>query len=283
MSNIIDHLGKQSKFTIVRIALGLVILIGFIDYAIGPEIAFSIFYLLPIVMTVWFTGILWGVVISFLCSTVWFLADSLGGHVYSQPAIGYWAANMRLGYFLIITYLLGTVKKLFDAQEHSSNTDYLTGITNSRSFYQASTMELARARRYSHPLTVAYIDLDDFKKINDLFGHSAGDNVLKLIAQMIKTSLRSVDLVGRLGGDEFAVLLPETDYDSAQVILHKLRKNLLEIMEQNRWSVTFSIGALTYITSVLPDNIDDLIIKADHLMYSVKNNGKNAIKHETVK
>ncbi|MEK7448876.1 MAG: GGDEF domain-containing protein, partial [Planctomycetota bacterium] len=98
--------------------------------------------------------------------------------------------------------------------------------------------------------------------------------------QTIRKNIRSVDIVGRLGGDEFCLLLPETGYDSAQIVLQKLRRVLLESMEEARWSVTFSIGALTYIT--LPDSIDDIIIKADHLMYSVKNNGKNAIKHELV-
>ena len=280
MSNIIEHLNKQSRFAIVRIAFWLAILLGIIDYATGPEIGFSIFYLLPICLVAWFSGILWAVVISFICSTIWFLSDSLSGHTYSQPAIGYWAANMRLGYFLIISYLLGTLEKMWAIQKHISNIDYLTGVANSRSFHHLADVELARAKRYNHSLTIAYVDLDDFKKINDLFGHSTGDNVLKLIAQTIRKNIRSVDLVGRLGGDEFCLLMPETGYESAQIALQKLRRVLLESMEEARWSVTFSIGALTYAT--LPDNIDDIIIKADHLMYSVKNSGKNAMKHEFV-
>ncbi len=264
----------------MRIAFWLVILIGLIDYATGPEIAFSIFYLLPISLVAWFSGILWGVVISFLCSTVWFLADSLSGHAYSQPAIGYWAANMRLGYFLIISYLLGTLEKMWTVQKHISNTDYLTDVPNSRSFHHSAEKEFARARRYNHSLTIAYIDVDDFRKINELFGHSTGDKVLKLIAQTIRKNIRSVDIVGRLGGDEFCLLLPETGYESAQIALQKLRRVLLESMEEARWSATFSIGALTYTT--LPDNIEDVIIKADHLMYAVKNSTKNAIRHELV-
>ncbi|HLD36416.1 MAG TPA: GGDEF domain-containing protein [Planctomycetota bacterium] len=280
MPNIIEHLKGQSRFTIVRIAFWLAILLGIIDYATGPEIGFSIFYLLPISLVAWFSGILWAVVISFICSTIWFLSDSLGGHTYSQPAIGYWAANMRLGYFLIISYLLGTLEKMWVIQKHISNIDYLTGVANSRSFHHSADAELARAKRYSHSLTIAYIDVDNFKKINDLFGHSTGDNVLKLVAQTIGKNIRSVDIVGRLGGDEFCLLMPETGYESAQIALQKLRRVLLESMEEARWSITFSIGALTYAT--LPDNIDDIIIRADHLMYSVKNNGKNAIKHELV-
>jgi len=281
MPNIIDHFKKQSRFTIVRLAFWLAILLGLIDYVTGPEIGFSIFYLLPISLVAWFSGILWAIVISFLCSTIWFVADSLGGHIYSQPAIGYWSANMRLGYFLIISYLLVTLEKMWAVQKHIANTDYLTGIANSRSFHQLSDMEFTRAHRYKHPLTIAYIDVDDFKKINDLFGHSTGDNVLKLVAQTIKKNIRSIDLLGRLGGDEFCLLLPETGYESSQAVLQKLRRVLLESMEEARWSVTFSIGALTYTT--LPDNIDDIIIKADHLMYTVKNSGKNAIKHELIK
>lgn len=280
MSNLIEHLDRQSKFTIIRLSFLLTVLLGLIDYITGPEIGFSIFYLLPIALVTWFTGILWGVAISFVASTVWFLADSLGGHTYSHPAIGYWAANMRLGYFLIVSYLMGTMKNLFSATRQLASTDYLTGITNSRSFYQLATAELARARRYNHPLTVAYIDLDDFKKINDLFGHSTGDSVLHSIAQTIKQNIRPGDLLGRLGGDEFAVLLPKTDSETAKLVLERLRNNLLERMRINRWSVTFSIGAITYIA--LPEEVEDLIIKADLLMYSVKNSGKNMVKYEVV-
>ena len=227
MPNIIEHLKGQSRFTIVRIAFWLAILLGIIDYATGPEIGFSIFYLLPISLVAWFSGILWAVVISFICSTIWFLSDSLGGHTYSQPAIGYWAANMRLGYFLIISYLLGTLEKMWVIQKHISNIDYLTGVANSRSFHHSADAELARAKRYSHSLTIAYIDVDNFKKINDLFGHSTGDNVLKLVAQTIGKNIRSVDIVGRLGGDEFCLLMPETGYESAQIALQKLRRVLL--------------------------------------------------------
>lgn len=280
MPNIIEYLDRQSRFTIIRLVFLLTVLLGLIDYLTGPEIGFSIFYLLPISLAAWFGGTFWGVVMSFVASTVWFLADSLGGHTYSHPAIGYWAANMRLGYFLIVSYLLGMMKNLLNAARQLASTDYLTGVANSRSFHQLATVELARARRYNHPLTVAYIDLDNFKKINDLFGHNTGDSVLRLVAQAIKKGVRSVDLAGRLGGDEFGLLLPETDYESAHVLLHKLQKNLLESMEQNKWSVTFSIGAITF--TVLPADIDDMIIKVDNLMYAVKNSGKNAVKHELI-
>ena len=122
--------------------------------------------------------------------------------------------------------------------------------------------------------------MDNFKQLNDSFGHSTGDNLLRLVAQTIKNSIRSVDLVGRLGGDEFAILLPETDYESAQTVLPKIHKKLLDSMKGSRWDITFSIGAVTF--TIFPDNIDEIIGKTDNLMYSVKNSGKNMMKHEVL-
>ena len=112
-----------------------------------------------------------------------------------------------------------------------SRTDGLTGLLNGRGFYEAAAVELARSSRYRHPLTLAYVDLDDFKEINDRLGHARGDAVLVAVAHALRRACRSTDLVGRLGGDEFVVLFPETDRDAAEAALVKLRSRSQEVGE----------------------------------------------------
>ncbi|MFA4915140.1 MAG: GGDEF domain-containing protein [Syntrophales bacterium] len=108
-------------------------------------------------------------------------------------------------------------------------------------------MEIERSQRHKHPFTVTYFDLDNFKTVNDRFGHSMGDNVLCTVVRYAKTHLRKMDIVARLGGDEFAFLLPETDQVQARVAISKIQISLLDEMYRNDWPVTFSIGVLTCI------------------------------------
>lgn len=154
-------------------------------------------------------------------------------------------------------------------------TDSLTGAVNRRFFYEVLQRELDRSRRYHHPLTIAYLDLDNFKVINDQWGHSTGDQVLRTVVESAQQQLRSTDVLARLNGDEFAVLFPETGQQAAQSAVPKLHAALLQVMHQNAWPVTFSTGVVTCLAP--PAAVDELIQSADELMYSVKRSGKNAI------
>ena len=160
-----------------------------------------------------------------------------------------------------------------------ARTDYLTGAFNGRSFGETAAAEIARARRHSHPFSVAYIDVDDFKQINDRQGHSAGDRLLKTVADGLRRNVRGVDTVARIGGDEFAVLMPETDARAAQVAMRRTRRRLLEEARRAGWPVTISVGVVTFDHA--PDSVDDLLRAADDVMYSAKRGGKNALRHTT--
>jgi len=150
--------------------------------------------------------------------------------------------------------------------------DPLTGLANRRAFLEASETEKERSRRYHHCFNIAYIDLDGFKKVNDSLGHAVGDQVLRQVADTLRSNLRSTDAVARLGGDEFAILLVETDAASAERVLRKLHELLRAAMKANGWSVDFSIGLASYLCP--PESIDNIIRTADGLMYSVKVKGK---------
>ena len=155
--------------------------------------------------------------------------------------------------------------------------DYLTGAANTRLLYELTQMEIDRFERYGHPFTLAYLDLDDFKRLNDKFGHAVGDLVLRKLVNAARRNLRKADIVARLGGDEFALLLPETNQESALVVLSRIQRNLLEEMMRGSWPITFSIGVITCSSS--PQSADELVKMADELMYSVKREGKNGIKY----
>ena len=171
--------------------------------------------------------------------------------------------------------LLAVLKKALEREKVLSRTDRLTGATSVDFFYEVLQAEIYRFQRYQRPFTLAYIDLDNFKIVNDRFGHSVGDMVLRSVVSQARNVLRKTDIVARLGGDEFAILFPETDQKTAQALIPRIQQGLLAEMKKSNWQVTFSIGAITFLAT--PGTINDLIKMADDLMYTVKNDGKNAI------
>jgi diguanylate cyclase (GGDEF)-like protein len=259
----------------------LVGIIGLLDYLTGPEIAFSILYLIPVMLSAWFIGKNFGLVISIFSAAVWMVAEFASGRFYSHIAIHYWNAATRLGFFTVVTLLLGRLKTALDAERALSRTDYLTGVMNSRFFYELVGAELERCKRYKRPFTIAYIDVDDFKRINDRFGHPTGDIALRTLAGVIRKNIRRVDVIARLGGDEFAILFPETAEKATTKAIQKVKNAIKNEDNLKEWSITLSIGILT--CKACPPNVEQIMVLVDSLMYSVKRHGKNGIKHSTYK
>ena len=160
-------------------------------------------------------------------------------------------------------------------EKELARTDMLTGLANRRAFYEAMQIERARAARYRRPMTLVYLDLDNFKRVNDTLGHAVGDELLACVADLLRRTLRASDTVGRLGGDEFALLLPETTAQAADGLLQKLGGVLMDTMRAKQWPVTFSMGAAAFLDN--PASVEEMIRTADELMYSVKKSGKNRI------
>lgn len=279
--NVKEYLHKQSKGHLIALGVAIVGLVGAIDHLTGPEVFVSIFYLLPIFLVTWFAEIWMGVIISIASAITWLITDFTAGHIYVHPAIPYWNMGVRLGTFLILAFLLSALKKAMEHEKELARTDALTGVANRRYFFELANMEINRARRYKHPFTVVWIDLDNFKAVNDHFGHSTGDALLRSVANTLQKNIRATDMVARLGGDEFAILLPETGPEPAEVITHKIQKVNLDTMEKNEWPVTFSIGVVTFVSP--PSTVDEMLKISDGVMYRAKKNGKNAIKYEMFK
>jgi diguanylate cyclase (GGDEF)-like protein len=162
-----------------------------------------------------------------------------------------------------------------DHEKSLSRVDFLTQVPNRRAFYEVVRLEAMRSRRYKRFLTLAYLDLDNFKQVNDQLGHEAGDEVLRSVAQTLRGNLRDTDSVSRLGGDEFALLLPETNQEQAGIVIAKLRAALRKEMQACPCPVTFSIGLATFAAP--KQSVDEMIKVADGLMYSVKKNRKDSL------
>jgi len=152
--------------------------------------------------------------------------------------------------------------------------DPLTRVLNGRAFTERVTHELERSRRYKRPLSLLYLDLDNFKVLNDSRGHQTGDAVLRLVADAMRQAVRLADVVGRLGGDEFAVLMPETDGALADLVAARLAANLRSAFDGTP-PVTASIGIVSVMN---PDaDADQVVGAADRAMYEAKRTGKDRV------
>lgn len=273
----INYWEDRSRSFILLTAVVVIAVLAVIDFFTGSRISFSLFFTLPIAFVTWFVGRKTGLIFAIICAVIWQSVNILSGEVFTHPAIPVWNAATRFGFFAIIIFLLSGIRRLLEQEEEMSHTDFLTGAMNSRAFYTVAGDEMERFRRYRHAFTIAYIDLDNFKTVNDRFGHSAGDDLLQAVTGILGKNLRANDVVSRLGGDEFALLLPETGQSQAKVVMQKALSALMESMQENNWPVTFSAGIIT--CREVPDNVDSLIEFADRLMYEVKSTGKNALKY----
>ena len=276
--SVIEFIDRQPKLIAVVFGLLLVLSITYIRYVTGPELAFSAFYLFPICMVTWFVGRKAGILISLFSSASWLMADILMENAFSSYLIPYFNQTLRLFVFIFITYIISNLRKELESERTLSRTDVLTGISNRRAFFEQAATEVSRAYRYSRPFTVMYLDLDNFKMVNDSYGHETGDKVLVLVSNIIKENIRNLDIFARLGGDEFVLFLPEIEKNSAEAIAQKLQSILLIEMKNNQWPVTFSIGVACFINNNY--SLDEIINKADNLMYKVKSTGKKTIKLE---
>ena len=200
------------------------------------------------------------------------------GNPYSKPIYFYVDNANRLISYHVALGLTSQLKLQHQREKDSARVDYLTGVANQKGFYEALKIEIARHRREQSPLSVAYLDCDNFKEVNDRLGHKEGDKLLESVAQTLKTNLRKTDVIGRLGGDEFAVVLTNSDKNRAVDAVTKLRRELDALMTAYHWPVTFSVGVGIFDSVAASE--DAIISFTDKLMYEVKSAGKNNVMTE---
>jgi diguanylate cyclase (GGDEF)-like protein len=270
-------IADQPEWALWIECLALVFLVGLADFVTGTELSFSIFYVGPIVFAAWFISRRAGVAAALLSVALWAWLDMRGGAVYSSTLIPVWNSAVRLGFYFTALELVARTKTSAERERVLARTDSLTGVANGRAFADRARLALSYVRRAERPVTIAYIDLDHFKEVNDSRGHSEGDHLLHAVAQAVAGRLRSTDLVARLGGDEFGVLLGDTDAAMAPKVLAVIREAINEAVD-GKWGVGCTIGAVTFTAA--PPGVDFMVRAADELMYRGKKEGRDRIVHE---
>ena len=257
-------------------AIAMVLVIGIIDYFTGAQVSIAPLYLVPIAVATWYVGLRTGLMFCGLGAVVRLQDLWLATHHFSHPLIPYWNGIVELGFFVVVTLILSRLRSTTEHWAVLARTDPLTGVLNRRAFIETATLEVARAERYHRSLSLAYMDIDDFKKVNDEGGHEDGDRLLVVVAETLARNLRSFDVVARYGGDEFVLLLPETGDKGAEMVLDKVMAALRGAV-QGRWPASFSIGAVTIDGP--RTSLDRLIHQADKLVYAAKQEGKDGVRH----
>ena len=263
------------------VALPAILGIGWIDYVTGPDIGLSLLYLVPIVAVAWFTGAAEAMVCAALAAACWFAAD-YGWH-FQQMHVSAWNGFSRLVIFAGSAYLVdrlhidrmqlqalnGALQLAFDREAGLARTDAVTGLANSRAFTEHLKREAARARRDKTSLSLLFVDLDDFKSINDGYGHLEGDAVLQKVGQAIAAEVRASDLVARLGGDEFVILLWHMTAADAGAIAARIARRIDTIgAAYPLAALGASIGWSHFDQP--PDDVGAMIRAADRSMYEHK-------------
>jgi diguanylate cyclase (GGDEF)-like protein len=259
--------------------------IGYYDYQTSAQISMMLLYAVPILVSSWYSGKLEGIIVAFFAASCWLIAN-LANQSYGESfTILSWNAITRLSIFVLIAYtfsLQAQLRRTLEREKLRADTDRLTGLLNKEAFRERVENEILRSRRYNHPLSLTFIDLDNFKQVNDIQGHGHGDKLLQQISDTITHTIRGIDIAGRVGGDEFAICLPETGGEQVCKAIDKLVKALETITSQFGWQVTASIGVVTCTEVCFTETYDVLLGKADKLMYAAKEKGKNAVEFETI-
>lgn len=267
-----------SQKQILFLSYTLLALIASSDFLAGHKYAASIFYLIPIAVVVWYGSIPLAVSVTLISALAWYSADYLALRVDEKQidqAVLIWNSAIRLASFSIMALLINQFRNMHQLEYESAHRDALTGALNFRACHERLEEELYRASRNRKSFSYAVIDLDNFKSVNDSFGHSVGDELLQLISQHFLDNIRKTDFFARNGGDEFSLFLGDTSEAEAINITEMLYRGTSDLIHNRCWPVTLSIGLVTFLEP--PSDVKKIVNTADTTMYKIKNNAKNGI------
>ena len=280
ISRMFARIESVDQSLLLAIASATLIFIGVLDFVSGAELASSVFYLLPVAIVGWRFHYRVSGMFALAATLIWVVVIIALGMPYSSAFAALWDGVSRFIVYFAFAVLLGHVRQALEQARKMAMTDHLTGVANARYFRDLAERELEHCRRYERPFTLAYIDIDDFKDVNDEIGHSGGDRVIHAVADALKTSVRRVDEIARQGGDEFMLFLHEVDVQQAESVLHQIHSRASNLLDLRGHNVTLSIGGVTW--HVPPATVDEAIHSADRVMYEVKRGEKGKVLHRTV-
>lgn len=270
-------LAGRPQWVVACVCMTLVMAVAFADAEAGTQWGLAVLSLVPIGLAAWYS--------SPRVALAVVLGAALGWLVH-QPSLQFapvstlWNALARVVYFGLAARLVSEVRRNLLLESTLADTDPLTGLLNRRAFWERAELELERASRYQNPITIAYVDLDNFKRVNDKLGHEVGDEVLRSVAKTLQEGTRVNDLVARVGGDEIVVLLPQAGPEQGLNALRALRASLTSLFATHGWGVSSSVGAMTFWN--IPEDVSQLVGGADALMYGVKRHGRDGLEHRVV-
>ncbi|MNY04257.1 Response regulator PleD [compost metagenome] len=175
---------------------------------------------------------------------------------------------------------LEAVSKLYLDAQKKAVTDGLTGLTTHLHFQEQLAKRFFEARRFTQPLSLMFIDIDHFKRINDTYGHPTGDEVLRAVARTVQGTARACDTVARYGGEELAVILPQTELEGAAILAERLREAILELeVQETSGPRTVRLSASIGVAELQDEDLTpgDLLERADRAVYAAKRQGRNQV------
>ncbi|WP_299797388.1 GGDEF domain-containing protein [uncultured Shewanella sp.] len=282
MKTIFSIFEKRSPKTIWLLSFFMILVLTIVQFRVDSGIDITLFYIFPLLLSSWYGNKKGGLFLAFFSViNITIIEVVLTEHFLDNSEPNSFMFSYLIPYLIaypLLVVLVTDFRSVHQVEITAADTDSLTGVHSARSFYAELANEILRSKRYSHVFSLAYIDVDDFKKINDSLGHTEGDKLLIEVANVLRESLRATDVVARLGGDEYVCLLPETKQDEAMAAFVKASVLLKKRMTKYKWGVTFSIGVVSF--EKMPDDIKEAIEIADRLMYSVKKTKKGNIAYQ---
>ena len=256
-------------------AIGLsVVAVGFIDFVTGAEVQVVSLYFVPLAFAAWRQGTASALIASLLSTGAWLAALYANGARY-RPAV--WAVNFitQTLAFITVSLLVSTLSRQLKQETRLRRIDTLTGLHNRHAFLDQAGAALSLCRRHGHSSALAFIDLDNFKRANDLLGHAHGDALLRTCGAILAASVRGSDVAARMGGDEFVIFLPQAGRDDAIAVTQRIVDAIEAAPDCRAAAVTASVGVVVDDHSAL--EMHELLGRADAQMYRAKQQGKNGI------
>jgi diguanylate cyclase (GGDEF)-like protein len=263
----LDHQTWQMR---ALLACLFTLILAMLDLWSGPDLSFALFYLLPIGILAWYNSQRQALLLTIGITANWIADGILGG---LDPIIAIWNALLRGGFFVVVITLLVQLQQAYVEQQRLAQHDPLTGLVNMRALQQYFTT----LPTTDNHLTVAGLDLDNFKQVNDRLGHSSGDAALQMVADTMRSNIRGHDLCARIGGDEFVILLANCDAATAGHVLTRIQATIRQKSDAEGWGISASIGAISMPMAVVGGNLDHLLQLADKAMYRAKSDGKDQV------
>lgn len=263
------------RWVIWVVCIGAILPLGVFRAATDAEFTLASLALLPVLVIAWMGGKRNGFLMAFFAATVWGVGDIASGRQFSASWIPWANAATHFITYGLVAILAAQVSLQLKRERERATMDALTGLQNRRAFLDVGESETERSKRYARPLSVVFLDLDNFKQLNDTKGHDAGDAALRVTAKALLGALRASDRVARLGGDEFAILLPEVGYDEAVEAGRKIFVAVNGVLRDYP-PVKVSLGVAWF--EAVDRTFHAMLKAADELMYEVKESGKNDIR-----